>query len=96
MKTTFDLPENLVQALKLRAVREGRKLKDLAADFLQEGLKQPRRNAASPTGHRIVRDELTGLPVIHPRGKPKRDFSPEELSEILLEQEVDRSLGRGE
>lgn len=38
MKTTLDLPADLVRAMKLRAVHEGRKLKDVAAELLRRGL----------------------------------------------------------
>ena len=38
MKTTLDLPDALVKQVKLRAVREGRKLKDAVADLLRKGL----------------------------------------------------------
>lgn len=41
MKTTIDLPEPLVRQLKLRAVREGRKLKEVAAEVFQAGLRAP-------------------------------------------------------
>lgn len=38
MKTTLDLPDDLVQELKLRSVHERRKLKDVAAAALRRGL----------------------------------------------------------
>jgi plasmid stability protein len=38
MKTTLDLPEDLVMEMKLRAVRERRKLKDVATDIFRRGL----------------------------------------------------------
>ncbi|MDZ4288606.1 MAG: hypothetical protein U0984_11640 [Prosthecobacter sp.] len=38
MKTTLDLPNELVREMKLRAVYEGRKLKDVAASLLVSGL----------------------------------------------------------
>jgi len=38
MKTTLDLPDDLVRAVKLRASQEGRKLKDAFADLLRQGL----------------------------------------------------------
>jgi hypothetical protein len=38
MKTTFDLPDKLVKELKLRALHEGKKLKEAVADLLRKGL----------------------------------------------------------
>lgn len=38
VKTTIDLPSDLVREIKLRALNEGRKLKDTAADLLRCGL----------------------------------------------------------
>lgn len=47
MKTTIDLPADLVREMKLRAVKEGRKLKDVAAELLRQGL-EPRDRPARP------------------------------------------------
>jgi len=44
MKTTLNLPDALVNEVKLRAVHEGKKLKDAMADLLRQGL------AATSTG----------------------------------------------
>lgn len=41
MKTTLDLPEPLVREMKLRAVQEGRKLKDVATEIFRRGLQAP-------------------------------------------------------
>ena len=38
MKTTLDLPDELVREMKLRAVMQGRTLRDLAAEFIRQGL----------------------------------------------------------
>ncbi len=38
MKTTLDLPNDLVREVKLRAVNEGKKLKDVIAELLRQGL----------------------------------------------------------
>lgn len=45
MNTTIDLPESLVREMKLRAVKEGRKLKDVATEVFREGLRAPRAGA---------------------------------------------------
>jgi len=41
MKTTVDLPDALVKEIKLRAVHEGKKLKDAVAELLRLGLDAP-------------------------------------------------------
>ena len=38
MKTTLDLPNDLVREIRLRAVSEGKKLKDVVADLIRRGL----------------------------------------------------------
>ena len=53
MKMTLDLPPGLVREMKLRAVNEHRKLKDIAAELLRRGLSAkplpPVREARSAT-----------------------------------------------
>jgi plasmid stability protein len=41
MKTTLELPDELMRAVKIRAVNEGRRIKDVVADLLAEGLAHP-------------------------------------------------------
>jgi hypothetical protein len=48
VKTTIDLPEPLVREMKLRAVQEGRKLKDVAAEVFQRGLQAPVQGVGQP------------------------------------------------
>jgi hypothetical protein len=48
MKTTFDLPPDLVREVKLRAVHEGRKLKDVAAELLKRGLTTDKQDCRTP------------------------------------------------
>jgi plasmid stability protein len=47
MKTTVDLPDGLVKAVKLRAVHDGRKLKDTVAELLRTGLAHPAVGSAT-------------------------------------------------
>jgi hypothetical protein len=92
MKTTIDLPAELVRKLKLRAVREGRKLKELAAQLLSDGLAAHRASDAERPAT-IVKDKKTGLPVIVGRKKPVRNTTPEELAQVLIDQEAAWALG---
>ena len=65
MKTTLDLPDELVREMKLRAVMQGRTLRDLAAEFIRQGLGMaaPKPPQAPEPGS-IVQLNPGGLPVI--------------------------------
>ncbi len=96
MKTTLDLPDDLVRRLKLRALQDGRKLKDAVADILRAGLAAQKRQ--SPTDVAIVvKDRKTGLPVIQcrraaPRGQ---ELTPERVAEVLNQQEAEWARDAG-
>ena len=81
MKTTIDLPADLVREIKLRAVHEGRKLKDVAAELLKRGLGLPSLPVRSERKPKISRDPITGFPVIQSRRSP--GFTPPTLEESL-------------
>jgi plasmid stability protein len=38
MKTTLDLPDDLMRQVKIRAVHEQKKLKDAIAEFIRKGM----------------------------------------------------------
>ena len=42
MKTTLDLPDDLMRTVKIRAVHEHKKLKDTIAELLRKGLSNKR------------------------------------------------------
>ena len=90
MKTTIDLPPELLKQLKLRAVRDGRKLKDLAADLLRDGLKAKPKSAAPPQPV-FRKHKKTGLPVIQGSrpAPPGQELTPDRVAEILNQQEAD-------
>jgi hypothetical protein len=76
MKTTLDLPADLVREMELRAAHEGRNLRDVATEIFRRGLsKTPLSNERS--GHRVK------LPLIQCQASSK-DMTPERVAEILL------------
>jgi hypothetical protein len=83
MKTTLDLPDDLMRAVKIRAVEENRKLKDTIADLLRHGLAQG--PGALPKARHRVR-----LPLVQcaHEARPGDEVTPERLAEILLEEEA--------
>ncbi len=48
MKTTLDLPDELMREVKIRAAMEDRKLKDLIPDLLQRGLQETESEKPPP------------------------------------------------
>jgi hypothetical protein len=87
MKTTIDLPADLVREMKLRAVHEGRKLKDVAAELLKRGLGQPVPTSRQPRKPIIDHHPLTGLPVVRcAADAPASRMTTREL--LAIEQET--------
>lgn len=79
MKTTIDLPEDLVREMKFRAVREGRKLREVAEEVFRRGLAAP----VTPGDRRRVK-----LPIVpSPSGAKPFNLSGERLLELEIEAE---------
>jgi len=91
MKTTLDLPDALVKQVKLRALRDGRKLKDAVADLLRKGLTSAVSSEADVSAPVVTKDKQTGLPLIQCRqAAPKQEeLTPERIASILAAQESD-------
>jgi hypothetical protein len=91
MKTTLDLPESLIKQVKLRALHDGRKLKDAVEDLLRKGLAVARRRKAKDRAAVIARDRVTGLPVIlcERAASPEEALTPTRADALLLAQEVE-------
>jgi plasmid stability protein len=87
MKTTLDLPEDLMRAIKIRAAQEGRTLKELVADLLRRGLAV---EAGSPVRQRV---QLPLIECAH-EARPEDEMTPERVAEVLLEQEAGGVSGR--
>ncbi len=65
MKTTLDLPDDLVRAMKMRALLQGRTLRDLVADFLRQGLGMAAaQTAQSSAPGSMLETASNGLPTI--------------------------------
>jgi hypothetical protein len=83
MKTTVELPDELMRAVKTCAVNEDRDLRDMIAVLLRRGLAQRSNDEPSP-GLRVQ------LPLIrggHP-APPGQELTPERVAEILLADDV--------
>ena len=82
MKTTLDLPDELMRAVKIRAVEENKRLKETVADLLAHGLAR-QRGAPMPARRRV---ELPLVECAH-RSRPGEEMTPDRVAEVLLEEE---------
>ena len=81
MKTTLDLPDDLMREVKVLAAQNDRKLKDLLAELLRNGMSKSKNTSSAPIRNRI------SLPLVD-CGKPGGiDLSSEQIDQALLEQE---------
>ena len=70
MKTTLDLPDELIREVKLRAVTQQRTVKDLVAEFLRQGLGMALSAPPQPPpAESMVEIGPKGLPVIKCQAK---------------------------
>ena len=83
MKTTLDLPDDVVRAVKIRAVQENRKLKDMIADLLRRGLAQEPRSPSA------VRNRVK-LPLVEcaHEARPGEEMTPDRVADVLLDEEA--------
>lgn len=96
MRTTTDLPDNLLRQVKARAAIDGLKLKDLIIHYVEQGLKQGSKPVA---GGSFPRRQRSPLPVIEraATGKPISALSCDDLARLELEDDLakhDRSARR--
>lgn len=80
MKTTLDLPEELVREMKVRAAQEGKKLREVASEVMRRGLAVPGIAGRKVGMHRVK------LPLVPARRKaPKLKVTPVRIHELEME-----------
>ena len=87
MRTTVDLPDELLRRVKARAAMDGVKLKALVAAYIEQGLagRLPRPGAAR---------ERSPIPIARPAtGVPLPLLSSEEIERILALEDADVGCG---
>ena len=80
MRTTFDLPDELMRHLKARAALEGRSLRDLTLELIERGMRAPPIAAPPATSAALPMVRL-GRPMLLPEG----GLSNAGLSELAQE-----------
>ena len=84
MRTTVDLPDDLLRRVKARAALNGTTLKELIARFVEQGLRR-----ASPSPVAPARRRRSEPPVARPAtGRPLPALANADLYRMLDDEEV--------
>lgn len=76
MKTTVELPEDVLRQLELRSVREGRRVAELVVDLVRTGLKRSVKKNTPKTGKK--------LPIVDcDPARPEEEMTPDRVAEVL-------------
>lgn len=84
MKTTLDLPDDLMRAAKIRAATEGRRLKDVMAELVRRGLAEGLEDRGG-VRHRV---RLPLIECAHP-AQGNEEMTPGRVSAILAQEDAD-------
>ena len=83
MRTTIDIPDEILRRAKSTAALRGMKLKELVALFIEQGLE----STATP----VARGHKRPLPEVLPRtGTPVPSLSSAQIEELLLQEDLKR------
>lgn len=83
MRTTIDLPDELLRQAKAKAALDGLKLKDLIARYVEEGLRGASSHVAPPRRRR------SELPIARAAtGRALQALSNAEIQRLLDEEEA--------
>lgn len=90
MKTTLDLPDDLMREMKIRAATQGRKLKDVMADAIRASL----ASEHPPKNLKIVTPKDGGLPYFE--CDPPSEAAPthEEIRKVIEKSQLEEDLQR--
>jgi hypothetical protein len=90
MRTTIDLPDELFRQAKARAALDGRKLKDLIAEYVERGLNAEGDETKIPAAGQRRRSPLPDIPKASSRGTVPA-LTNAEIEAILDDQDADRA-----
>ena len=94
MKTTLDLPDELMRGMKIRAATQGRKLKDVIADAIRDSLASTRA-PLTDVPPLVISRGASGFPYIKCNpvsDKPAPTIA--ELQRLIEESQLEEDLQR--
>lgn len=88
MKTTLELPDELMREIKIRAVNENRRIKDVVTDALRRGLA-----AQAATPDQALRRVRLPLVACARPAHPDEEMTPERTAAVLLAEQAGADAG---
>lgn len=94
-KTTVDLPDELVRAVKVRAAAQRRSVKDLVAEYLRAGLGLTDQLVNPPPSSGFIGTGKYGLPAVKCRlDAPASRMTVEELLRLEQQSQIEEDHSR--
>ncbi len=94
MKTTLDLPDELMRGMKIRAATQGRKLKDVVADAIRDSLAST-ASIRSESPPLVISRGPSGFPYIKCKPPSEKPIpTMEELQRLIDESQLEEDLQR--
>ena len=98
MRTTIDVPENLLRRAKAEAALRGITLREYVSEAIRSALRGAHVAETAPvytTDDRLVLEDGCVFPLIRGAAGPALgDLTPERVHEILEQEDIDRELKR--
>jgi plasmid stability protein len=94
VKTTLDLPDNLMREMKIRAATQGKKLTVIITEALRESLAS-KREVTSDSPPLVISRSASGLPYIKCKPSSAKSVPTiEELQRLIDESQLEEDLQR--
>lgn len=94
MKTTLDLPDELMRGMKIRAATQGRKLKDVISDAIRDSLASA-YNSPEQAQPLVISRDSSGFPYIKCAPAPDKPAPTfEKLQRLIEESQLEEDLQR--
>jgi plasmid stability protein len=94
MKTTLDLPDDLMREVKIRAATQGKRLKDIVTELMRNGLRVDNSPTLVTDSASIIHYSPEGFPYIKCEPSTKPSVSQEELQRLIDESQLEEDLQR--
>lgn len=94
MKTTMDLPDDLMREMKIRAATQGKKLKDVVTEVVRNGLASHAPTALIADPEALIHYSSEGFPYIKCQPSTRPPATYQELQRVIEQSQLEEDMQR--